>query len=343
MAMTSLERFVCTLKGVQTDRMPTALHNFSLCAKKSAMTFDKFVLDPQAMAEAQIRLHEEFDHDVLMVENGTAALAEALGCQIAYRPDDPPVTVGGAVSCLEEIADLQVDERILASPMIKSNLEAVRLLRQHYGDRVVVMGRGDQGPFSLASLAVGMETMLVEILDEENEEWIHLLLSKCVQAETIYCKALLEAGAHCTSIGDSTAGPAVISPALYRKFGVPYEKQLCDNVHRMGGLISLHICGNATAIIPEMISTGADILELDQTTDTVAAYSLTAGKTTIMGQISPVTLAQGTPEQVRAETEQMLANVGGKKAGGVILGAGCAIGGNTSYRNIHAMLDCVFR
>ena len=49
-----------------------------------------------------------------------------------------------------------------------------------------------------------------------------------------------------TSMGDSTAGPDVISPAMYVNF-LPclIEKQVIEAVHRKGGLISLHICGNA--------------------------------------------------------------------------------------------------
>ena len=166
-------------------------------------------------------------------------------------------------------------------------------------------------------------------------------MSICTQAGALCCKAMLDAGAHCTSIGDSTAGPDVISPAMYERFALRYEKELIDAVHRHGGRIALHICGNATRIIPQMVETGADILELDQKTDLQKAFPLMKNRTVVLGQISPLTLMKGDTQAVERETREMLCTVGGEQATGVILGPGCALGGTTPHENVHAMLRMV--
>ena len=90
MKMTSLERFLAAVRFEEVDRMPTDLHNFTLCASASGKTFDRFVLDPELMARRQIALWEEFGHDVLLVENGTASLAQAMGCGVSFRKEDAP-------------------------------------------------------------------------------------------------------------------------------------------------------------------------------------------------------------------------------------------------------------
>lgn len=184
-----------------------------------------------------------------------------------------------------------------------------------------------------------MDKLLPELLDDETEEDVHRLLKKCSEANMVYCSALLEAGAHITSLGDSTAGPGVISPAMYEEFALPYEKAVVDSVHAQGGMLSLHICGNATKIIHKMVLTGADILEIDQETELAVAYEAARNNCALLGQISPVTLMNENMDKVAIETRAMLNKVGGRKATGIILGPGCALGGSTPFENIKSMLS----
>lgn len=62
-----------------------------------------------------------------------------------------------------------------------------------------------------------------------------------------------------------------------------------------------------------MAETEADILEIDQKTDLAGVWPAVKGRVAILGQISPVSLMNGTPQQVTAETEAMLRTVGGKR------------------------------
>lgn len=341
--MNSVERFEAAIHFREVDRMPTDLHNFAVCANMAGVGFEKIVYDPDLMVRMHVSQWEEYGHDVLLVENGTASLAQAMGCSVVIRPSDPPVVTGAALKRIEEAEKMVASRKLLDAPLISANLKAVSILRKKMGNSAVVMGRGDQGPFSLASQLIGMNEFLELLVDEDYEEELEHLLELSTQAGIICCTAMLEAGAHCTSIGDSTAGPDVVSPAMYEKFALPYEKKLVDAIHAEGGPIALHICGNATRIIDKMVLTGADILELDQKTDIAAARPAFENKAAILGQISPLTLMNGTPDKVAEETRDMLGKVGGSKATGVILGPGCALGSTTPSENIHAMLDVVYK
>ena len=143
-----------------------------------------------------------------------------------------------------------------------------------------------------------------------------------------------------TSMGDSTAGPDVLSPAMYEKFAMPYEKKVIDAVHEAGGMVALHICGNATSIMEQMTSLGADVLEIDQKTDLKKAREITEGKCTILGPISPITLSSGNRDEIQKEVKTCMDIVGGTTAKRFIFGPGCALGGDTSEESVEWMIRC---
>ena len=339
--MNSYERCLAAIQFRDVDRMPTDLHNFLMCAEESGMDFGAFVLDDSAMAEMQINMWEEFGHDMLLIENGTAALAQALGCGVIYRKKGAPVAHTTAVKQLEDIRNLKMPADFWESPLLKAQILTVERLVQHFGREVFLIGRGDQGPFSLASQLYGMDRLLEDLMDEEAEEDVHRLLEFCTSACIAYHEKLLQLGVPMTSMGDSTAGPDVISPAMYETFAVPYEKKVIEAVHRKGGLISLHICGNATKIIDKMCSLGADVLEIDQKTDLKTAVKEAKENCALLGQVNPVLLSNGTQQEVKEAAERILQIVGGKTSTGFILGPGCALGGDTPKENIRALIDSV--
>ena len=339
--MNSYERCLAAIQFRDVDRMPTDLHNFLMCAEESGMDFGAFVLDDSAMAEMQINMWEEFGHDMLLIENGTAARAQALGCGVIYRKKGAPVAHTTAVKQLEDIRNLKMPADFWESPLLKAQILTVERLVQHFGREVFLIGRGDQGPFSLASQLYGMDRLLEDLMDEEAEEDVHRLLEFCTSACIAYHEKLLQLGVPMTSMGDSTAGPDVISPAMYETFAVPYEKKVIEAVHRKGGLISLHICGNATKIIDQMCNLGADVLEIDQKTDLKTAVRAAKENCALLGQVNPVLLSNGTQQEVKEAAERILQIVGGKSTTGFILGPGCALGGDTPKENIQALIDSV--
>ena len=339
--MNSYERCLAAIQFRDVDRMPTDLHNFLMCAEESGMDFGAFVLDDSAMAEMQINMWEKFGHDMLLIENGTAALAQALGCGVIDRKKGAPVAHTTAVKQLEDIRNLKMPADFWESPLLKAQILTVERLVQHFGREVFLIGRGDQGPFSLASQLYGMDRLLEDLMDEEAEEDVHRLLEFCTSACIAYHEKLLQLGVPMTSMGDSTAGPDVISPAMYKTFAVPYEKKVIEAVHRKGGLISLHICGNATKIIDQMCNLGADVLEIDQKTDLKTAVRAAKENCALLGQVNPVLLSNGTQQEVKETAERILQIVGGKSTTGFILGPGCALGGDTPKGNIQALIDSV--
>ena len=354
--MNSVERTWTVLNGGIPDRVPVDLHNFMMTAEASGLSFPDFFQNGEAMAEGQIKAWREYGHDVLLLENGTAALAEALGCAVEYMEGSAPVVHGPALDALDDLDKLEVPDPYKVHPLTE-NLKATRIVAQEIGDKAFIIGRADQGPFSLASMLLGMDTFMLQLGlsqprrsrkgtmiggDPELAEKLHHLLKFCLKVTTRYAEAQIEQGAHITSIGESVSGPDVCSPKTYKEYEWSYAKQMVENLKVQDILLAYHICGDATAIVPDMVATGATILELDYKIDGPAVKEAIKGKATILGTVDPSgVMALGTPEMVEEKCIEVIETLG--PGGGLILGPGCALPPKTPPENVHAMIEAAHK
>ena len=336
--MDSIERTVRTLEHNLPDRVPVDLHNFMVTARMMGVeSYADFFRDGEAMAEGQIMAWRRFGHDMLLVENGTAALAEACGVQVQYQSDSAPVAKEPAIQSLDEVDDLEVPDPY-QDPLLSELLKATRIIGEEIGGQAFILGRADQGPFSLACEIRGMSNFMMDLALGEKPEQIHKLLDFCRRVSFRYALAQIEQGAHCTSIGDSPSGPDLISPEYYRRYAYPHVKQLVKDLKAKGVRLAYHICGNATPIVGDMVSTGAAIIEIDQKADMRTCKEAARGKSVLLGPIDPSeVLANGTPDLVREKCLEALEILA--PGGGFILGPGCALPATTPNENIDALIE----
>jgi len=336
--MNSIERTLQTLAHQPPDRVPVDLHNFMVTARMMGVeSYADFFRDGEAMAEGQIKAWRRFGHDVLLVENGTAALAEACGVQVQYQSDSAPVAKGSAIQSLDEVDNLILPDPY-KDPLLSELLKTTRIVVNEIGNQAFIIGRADQGPFSLAGEIRGMDNFMMDLALGEKIEQIHKLLDFCRQAVLRYALAQIEQGAHATSIGDSPSGPDLVSPDYYRKYAYPYVKQLVADLDAKGVRLAYHICGNSTPIITDMVSTGATIIEIDQKADMQACKDAARGKSTLLGPIDPSgVMVYGTPEMVTEKCRQAIEILA--PGGGFILGPGCALPATTPDENIDALIE----
>jgi MtaA/CmuA family methyltransferase len=288
------------------------------------------------MAEGHIRAWREFGHDVILVENGTAALAEACGCEVEYLTASAPVVHGPAIKSLDDLDKLEVPDPYKTHPL-KENLKATRIIVQEIGDKAFIMGRADQGPFSLASLLLGMEDFLLQLVDPDEAKKINRLLEFSLEVTIRYAIAQMEQGAHMTSIGESLSGPDVCSPKVYKEYEWGYAKEMVERLKAKDILLAYHICGDTTDIVPDMVETGAAVLELDYKADLPKIKEASRGKATILGPIDPSIMALGTPKLVAEKCKEAIEVLA--PGGGFILGPGCALPPKTPPENVHAMIE----
>lgn len=334
--MTGYERIRAAIEGRTPDRVPVMLHNFLMAAREAGFSQRRFRDDPAAIAASFIRAVETYAYDGVLVDVDTVTVAEALGVAVDHPDDQPARWLAPAIASLEAVKDLPPPD-IGGFRRVRVWLDAVRRLKSHFGDEVYVRGNCDQAAFSLASMMRGPAEWMMDLVDETNRETAHRLLAYCHEAAVAFMRLMAGTGADMVSNGDSPAGPDLVSPAMYAEYAQPYERRLAEEAHALGLPYALHICGNTTRILPGMVATGADALELDYKTDVRAAREVLKGRAAFIGNIDPSgVLALGTPGLVEAKTRELLEAFAGVP--GFILNAGCAIPAETPPANLRAMI-----
>ena len=335
--MTSLQRVKTVLAGGIPDRVPVCLLSFQNAAHLAGYTVGEYCRDGAKMAAAQLAYWDTFRHDIIDIESGIAATSEAIGCAVEYRDDAPPWVTRPAIDSLDEVGSLpDIDPE--KCPSLAELLRATRLVAARLGDHVCIRGESDLAPFSLASQILGIEKFLMALVDPEQADGLHRLLSYTTAQVAKLARAQIAAGSHYTLIGDSTAGPDVCSPAVYRRFALPYEQRLLEILRPAGVEVGIHICGNATRIIKDMVQSGAPYFELDAKIDRVAVRQATAGRVTIFGTLDPGwLLPRGTAEEVSAAAIEDIRLLG--QAGRYVLSPGCTLPYDTPVENLRALVN----
>lgn len=339
--MTSLERCMAVLKGGVPDRVPVCLENFQHAAALAGYNVREYCLDGEKMAHAHVTAWERYRHDMIDLENGVAALAQAVGCTVEFNEDAPPWVVGPALESIKEIDRLKLIDPY-GEGTLPEMLRATRILSRELGRHVCLLSEADQGPFSLASQIVGPMEFLSALLDPDKEELVHRLLEYAYEQVLRYARALGEAGAHLTMMGESISGPDVCSPDLYRQFAFSYQKRLVEALRAEGVEIGLHICGNATRIIEPMVATGAIFLQVDFKINHDFCKRAATGKTTLIGTVDPSgVLALSTADDVVQAARHDIVHLA--SGGGFILSPGCTLPYTTPDENVAALVETARR
>jgi uroporphyrinogen decarboxylase len=327
-----------TLAGRAVPRAvvgPLAVHS---CARLAGISMRDYTLNPRLLADSVIRYYEQFRPDAVWLSADTWVTAEAMGAAVSFPGPEQPLA-GTGEPCVRSMADV---ERI-GPPDPKTQgrwplmLEALRLTKDAIGKETFIVACFDQYPFSLACALMGMQQVMLLLIDDPSA--VDSLMAKCGDYAVAYATALADAGADMLSGGDSPAG--LIGPRLYRNVALPLEKRVVAALKSQVSIpVSLHICGNAMPILADMATSGADVLELDQHVDIVAACRIVGPEIAIWGNLDPVRLlAQSTPAELRRQTEGLIAAVRRCGHHRFVVSSGCTLAPDTPHDNLRALIE----
>jgi MtaA/CmuA family methyltransferase len=334
--MTSLERTMVVLDHRIPDRVPVALHNFLMACQMHGADFGEILRSGEMLAEAQLIAWREFGHDVIMHENGVCAEAEAMGCEILYPARGASHVEDPVIKSVEDIDKLEIPDPEGTFPL-NEMLKATRILVKETGGTVFIMGRADQGPMALAAALWGPENFLLAAADPDMRPHVLKLVDKCVRMNIAYGEAQRRAGAHGTSIG--SYGHSLISTKMYNELEFPGDMAFCDAMRKVGCRSFVHSCGDETKLVPNLVATGADCLELDPKTNPEACKNATRGKATVLGMLDPHgVLLRGTPSEVRDHSLAIMRLMA--PGGEFLMGPGCALPPHTPPDSIRMVMEC---
>ncbi len=334
--MNGYERMVAALTGQPVDKIPVMLHNFMVAAREINVTMKQFRDNPKVIADAFIKSVEKYGLDGVLIDIDTVTLAGSLGVPVDFPEDSPARSHQGCLNALTDIKLLK-PANVENYKYIQIWLESVRLVKEYFGDTIMVRGNCDQSPFSLAGLVRGSENWMIDLYMEELSQ-IHELLDYTTEATCQFIRLMAQTGAHMLSNGDSLAGPDLVAPEIYKEYALPYEMKVVKAAHDLGLFYTLHICGDTGLILNQMLQTEADAFEIDYKTDVYKAYEILHDKATFTGNIDPGgVLARGTPELVRKKTLELLDIF--SRTERFILNSGCALPADTPEINLKTFVE----
>ncbi len=318
-------------------RLPVFAHSEELDVKwHGKYTYEAVCRDGSKMAEVWIAAIEEFDYDWAWLQVDDCFEFEPLG-----------VGTHGEGNILRATKDYlpateaTLDRLRLPDPSqdgrMPEKLKALRLVREHFGDRVLIEG-SCAAPYSSVGLLFGLEETMVLALTEPD-----LLARACaffVELQARWIEAQVRAGAHAVWLGDCNAFSGMLSLEQYRRFALPACKRLVQRAHQCGAIVHLH---NSEILVPYLLAeveTGADIVNCGPAADLGEVQAALAGKCCTSGNLDPIgVLFRGTTEEVAREAER-IARIGYSQ-GGYLFNTGEMNPRDTPVENMRAMIAAV--
>ena len=330
--MNSTERLRRRLNGETVDRPPNFDIFMTFAAHYIKQPLSKYYQDYRVLCDANYAVLEAFDLDIVQAISDPYREAADFGLEVDFPFDDLPQSKKPLIVELDDIQKLKKRSNLIGKRMT-DRISAVRAFKDRLRNEVPIMG-WVEGALAEAADIRGVSRVLMDLYD--NPEWLTELLEIIVETEIAFAKAQVEAGASIIGLGDAIASQ--ISPKMYRKFALPYEKRIFDAVHEMGALARLHICGNTTQILHEMVESGADIIDLDWMVDFQLAADVLGDKAAPCGNFDPVAIMlQSSPEEVYQATLRCL-KANPKRT---ISAAGCEIPDKTPKDNLLAQTKAI--
>ncbi len=326
--MNSYERTLHRLRGEPVDRPPNFDIFMTFAAHFIHQPLSRYYLDYRVLCDANLAVQQAFGLDIVQAISDPYREAADFGLQVEFPEDWLPIRTAPLLADPSDLAKLSRPDPSTGRRM-SDRLEAVRRWREQVGGEIPIMG-WVEGALAEAVDLRSLTDISIDFYDRP--DWLAELLERCAEVELAFARAQVAAGADIIGLGDAVASQ--ISPKLYRQFALPHEKRIFAAVHEMGALARLHICGNTTRLLPDMVQSGADIIDLDWMVDLrQAAQVFGPAGPAPCGNFDPVAVMfQGTPGQVRQATLDCL-DWGGRRS---FSAAGCEIPDATPLENLLA-------
>ena len=323
MKMNSKDRCLAAMAGQPVDRVPVFPLLMFLAANRAGITYRQFATDGRALADAQLNMRERFGVDAITVCSDAFRVPADLGAEMSYPETKPPFATSRLVTRESDLSALRRPDPLASGSRMADRVRAAEILAKAAGRECLVLGWVDM-PFAEACSVCGLTEFMLMLVDAP--ALAHKVLEFLTEIEIDFALAQYHAGAPMIGSGDAAA--SLISPDMYREFALPYEQRVCQAVHDAGGTVKLHICGNTTALLPDMVQSGADLYNVDHMVpfeDACRVYG-EAGLC-FKGNLDPVSdIMQADAETCRRKAKACIREAAGLR---YMLSAGCEIPAET--------------
>jgi len=190
--------------------------------------FKELVETPHLAAEVTIQPVDELGVDAAIMFSDILVIPEAMGLPYELIEKKGPFFPRTITSKADVDALIDGPE---AAHELGYVYDAIRIMKQELAGRVPLIGFAG-APWTILSYMTegsGSKTFSkARRLLYTEPDMAHQLLTKITKSTIAYLKNQIEAGVNIVQVFDSWAG--VLPPEMYKKFGLPYIKMICDAI-----------------------------------------------------------------------------------------------------------------
>ncbi|MBN1286783.1 MAG: hypothetical protein JXB47_15395 [Anaerolineae bacterium] len=356
------ERVAKTKRFEEPDRVPVIpaiAHRYLIPA--IGASFRDYYRDPETMLYYQIMAQKWLMENVRTDAHGITGAwvgawtdfqntfeAGSLGCEVVFPEDDIPWVGAGWVNTEDDLRRLEAMDFVhsgINAKQIEYRRKMMEVAEKYpvrfQGGEVFYPGANpalthtSDGPFGVAGDVMGQTELFLAC--HERPDFVRELLRIITDKLIAYLDFCLEEEQIKTRDLAWTDDLAVnLSAAMYRDLVLPEEKRL--RFH-FDGWAMLHMCGKTDHLL-EIFRDDLQIHEYQGfgwQVDLDHIGAVMGGRVVLLGNINPVLVRNGTPEQVREATRHAIEKLASYK--GYIVQDGNNIPPGAPVENINAMTE----
>jgi uroporphyrinogen decarboxylase len=272
------------------------------------------------------KLYQKFHPDLMFPMMDLSIEAEALGLKTLKARDSSYTIIEHPIRDLSSLKKLELPEpqksarmplMLIVINQMSSNFDCINVAYV-------------TGPYTLAGLLNGASEVIKNVI--KSPDLLITIIEYSTKVIDIYGSALIDAGADMICILEPTA--TGLSPQQYEKFSGRYIKKLRK---RWDIPVVLHICGDASLLVPEMVQTGCKGLSLDSLVDLPEISQIVPDDVLLLGNIDPVVVAYGEKSDVKLAVKSLIDKMKGRV--NFILSTGCDLPPDTDLENIKYIFE----
>ena len=303
---------------------------------QAGKTFAELRNDPQALAKVFTDAYRKTGQDFIWTGAGILNYPiHFLGCPMEDESSDSPKLMGTVIKRLDELERLDI-QRLTENPLMQGMIQYHRLVADEIGKECLIMST-QWGPFTVAARILGVEAMLMAAIENPEK------LQELIQFSSDLCWAITEPVLEhpdipCMNLSEPVASADVISPDLFRQFVKPILIELLDKAKAKGKSTSIHICGNSSPLLSDVLDINPTCFSIESKVDLKAAKKILGGKVCVLGNVSPTgNFLSGTPEDVIQEGKECIETWGDET--GYMLTVGCDFPKKVPLENVMALMS----
>jgi uroporphyrinogen decarboxylase len=277
--MNSRERMLTALNNGRPDRLPCQVHGWMpyylqhyLGGMDWWQAYEKFDMDfaiyqgPNYLYDEKAFVNwEEKRTDLGMDHNGNRCeLLEITTPSGVLRKKmaHTDVTTYDTEYLLKNLRDFEIWNKHYPVP-VGIDFSGLQATRDRLGDRGIIRSHpfspGQGSPWQSFCYLYGTENAIFLGMDEPDT--LHYILEEIVKKTLRVTEMWIGTPADMVEVGGGAGSSTVISPAFYRKFGLPYDQRQNALFHEAGVKVVNHFCGGLMPMLNLVMESGADGLE----------------------------------------------------------------------------------